>query len=232
MRVIEQKGFSGGMFGTGFGVGDVRFQPDGNFVGTMYWHGGRGRTSIVGTLKGWQLSIDEVGPVGHNRLPFVSPCHIRVQIEPGTNQGRGSLAGCPVNEGRPRVTLTFKSPSPRDSAADAAADAAKKQKEEQAKADEAARPRHEAIFAVGAAQFVQDHCPALRVDFQQLTDVLKARGVGYKEAEASDEYKANLQNWNEMLQQKGAADTCYKFQASFAMLNQSRDMIGMIGRRE
>lgn len=232
MRNIEETGFSGRLANFGFGVGDVKFQPDGNFTGVMYWRNGRGYTSIKGLLKDWTLTIDEIAPIKKNRKPFVSPCHMDVEIEPGERRGKGTLSGCPVSEEYPTVKLSFKLPSPRDSVADAAVEAARKRKEAETKAEEAARPRHEAVFAVGAAQFVQDHCPALRVDFQQLTEVLRARGVTHQEAEASNEFKENMRNWNEDLMKKGEADTCYQFQASFMMLNMSRDMTRMIARRE
>lgn len=232
MRSIEEKGFSGRLSSFGFGVEDVKFQPDGGFTGTMYWRNGRGYTSIKGKLEYWTLNFDEIEPIKKNRKPFVSPCHIFIRIEPGSKRGNGNISGCRIGETDPRVTVTFKDPSPRNAARDAAADAARKRREEEAQAQEAAKPRLQAVFAVGASKFVAMHCAGLYVDFQQLRAALAARGITYEEAEASKENKENQRGWDELLKTKGADDVCYRFQVSFVGVDLPSDLRRMIGKKD
>lgn len=228
IQTIEQKGFSGSLFNTGFGVGDVKFRPDGTFTGKLYWRAPRGNIAIKGSLQGWTIIIDEVAQAGRNRTPFGTPCRIKAEIGPGTASARGTVSNCEMTERGPTVRLTFKSPSPSDPVADAAADAARKQKETEAAAREADKPRTEAIFAVASASFVQQRCPALSVNGPQLSEVLQTRGMTAEQAQLSADYTKYLEDWNSSLKQHGADRLCREFQLTFASPTMPRDMIRLI----
>ncbi|WP_143241425.1 hypothetical protein [Agrobacterium tumefaciens] len=228
IQTIEQKGFSGSLFNTGFGVGDVKFRPDGTFTGMLYWRAPRGNISIKGSLQGWTIIIDEVAPAGRNRTQFGTPCRIKAEIGPGTASARGTVSNCEMTERGPNVRLTFKSPSPSDPVADAAADAARKQKETEVAAREADKPRTEAIFAVASATFVHQHCPALSVNRPQFSEVLQARGMTAEQAQLSADYTKYLEDWNKSLKQHGADRLCREFQLTFASPTMPRDMTRLI----
>ncbi len=233
---IESRGFTGNVKKdySSFNVGDVQFRPDGSFTGTLYWHTGRGNVSFKGTLNKWTITIDEIAPVGRNRKPFGSPCHFSAEIVPGKAEAAGDVRGCTAFGSGSEATLSFKTKSPRNYEAEAASqlanDAAEKKKAEQAAVEKVEKDRDEAILAFGSARFAKENCPNLSVDFQQLTEVMKKRGVTYQEAEASDYNKGNMKVWHEKLQNEGRDNTCYMFQVHY--VQPYSDLGGLVRRRD
>ncbi|MCZ7861848.1 hypothetical protein O9X98_10715 [Agrobacterium salinitolerans] len=233
MRAIEKSGFSGKNTYSKFTVTDVKFQANGNYVAKMDWKASKRVVMISGSLTGWTLTFKETQllSAGRGYTKAGIGCAAVVKFEPGDVVGRGPLVGCPKQSHRLGVRVDLPVPTPRDTAADAAAEAAAKRKAEEERIQEKERPLNESIFAVSAAQFVSDNCPALAVDYQTLTDVLKARGVEYGKAQQSPGYAENMKLWKAEAEKNGMPDTCYMFQAHF-FSPRAKDMARMIARKE